>query len=370
MDISDMIVLIPALKPQETLVDYVGKLVSHGPKHVLVVDDGSGPAFASLFEKIAGHGRCTVLGYPLNQGKGHALKHGIAHALAQFPDAAGIVTADADGQHTVKDVLRLADALAEQPTDLILGSRDLSGRSVPLKSQLGNRLTSLFFALLYGRWLPDTQTGLRAFSMDLADFMVGVPGSRYEYEMNVLVRCASRHIRFYLVPIETVYIGGNESSHFRPLRDSARIYWNLFRNFLGFASSSALSTVIDVVLFTVLDRFLLPAILADLSKTVLWGISLPVLLATALARLCSAFFNYGYNRSLVFKATDLKDSLARYILLCVCVMLLSATLVSFLSSLLSANRTLVKLFVDTALFFVNYRVQRSWVFRDKSTGEA
>ncbi len=370
MDFSDLVVLIPALRPQDGLPAYVDSLISRGFGRVVVVDDGSGPAFADVFARLAAAERCVVLGYSVNRGKGFALKHGLSHAMAHFRDASGIVTADSDGQHTVEDVVRMGTELRKHSTKLLIGTRNFSAQSVPLKSILGNRLTSVFFALLYGRWLPDTQTGLRAFSMELAGLMAKIPGSRYEYEMNALIHCVGRHVDFHVVPIETVYIADNKGSHFRPLQDSARIYWQLFRNFFGFASSSTLSTLVDIGLFTALDKWLLPLVIDDPLRTVLWGVSVQVLAATAVARLISAVFNYRVNRSLVFQSARVKGSLRRYLFLCGAVMLLSASLVSLLSLELGADRTLTKVLVDTALFFVNYRVQRAWVFAEKTPSEA
>ncbi|WP_240189780.1 glycosyltransferase [Bacillus sp. P14.5] len=46
----------------------------------------------------------TVLEHERNQGKGAALKTGIAHAVERFPDTNGIITVDADGQHLPEDV--------------------------------------------------------------------------------------------------------------------------------------------------------------------------------------------------------------------------------------------------------------------------
>ncbi|MDD4079848.1 MAG: bifunctional glycosyltransferase family 2/GtrA family protein [Eubacteriales bacterium] len=357
---SQAVILIPSLHPDDKLGNYVSALVKSGFEHIVVVDDGSGPAYAHCFEALKAHPQCDVLGYETNRGKGYALKHGMDYISAAYPDAPGVITADSDGQHTVDDCLKVGAAMLHTPDQLVLGTRDFSQSDVPSKSRMGNRLTTFFFALLYGRWLPDTQTGLRGISRELMPRITKVPGDRFEYEMNMLVYCAGWHIGFNKVAISTIYLEENKSSHFRPFQDSARIYAQLFRNFFKFASNSLLSTLLDLGLFMLLDKWLLRALFPAL----MGGRSYyQVLAATALARACSAMFNYKVNKQFVFRVKESRGSLWRYAVLVAAVMITSATLVNALNLWLGMGRTLAKIIVDTTLFFVNYRVQKSWVFK-------
>ena len=91
--------------------------------------------------------------------------------------------------------------------------------------------------------VSDTQTGLRAFSAELLDFMSRISGSRYEYEMNMLASCAKKGIPIREVPIRTIYHDKeNSCSHFRRIRDSVRIYRELFKFFLSSFSSFLLDS--------------------------------------------------------------------------------------------------------------------------------
>ncbi len=83
-----------------------------------------------------------------------------------MPDVAGVVTADADGQHAPEDIERVADVLAAQPEALVLGARSF-GDDVPLRSRFGNILTRGIMHALLGRKLTDTQTGLRGIPVAL-----------------------------------------------------------------------------------------------------------------------------------------------------------------------------------------------------------
>src|SRR6266478_5112909 len=102
------IVLFPAYKPNSGLADLVRQLANDDRVGaVVVVNDGSGPAYQSLFEAVAAIKNTHVLTHVINLGKGAALKTGLNYAACQFPEAVGVVTADADGQHFPADILRL-----------------------------------------------------------------------------------------------------------------------------------------------------------------------------------------------------------------------------------------------------------------------
>lgn len=361
----DAVVLIPTLHPDHLLLQYAEDLVSHGFKKIVIVDDGSGPDYKFIFDELKKNSSCEVIGYAVNAGKGHALKFGLRYILEHYPNAAGIVTADSDGQHTARDVFKVSEALLLNPQKLIIGSRDFKTNNVPLTSRAGNRLTSFFFALLYGKWLPDTQTGLRGFSMNLIPLMLEVPGNRFEYEMNMLILASNRLVSFHIVTIETIYIEENRRSHFRPFHDSMLVYLQLFKNFFKYASASGLSTALDILLFTLLDKWLLPLTGLKPDITILWGLSLSVLIANSLARICSSLFNFKANKSFVFQVDKCKGAFPRYVVLASFILIISTTLISTLSSRLNIDNTLLKILIDSVLFFVNYRLQRSWVFAQK-----
>lgn len=223
------VVLIPSLKPDELLVQYVERLIGHGFDKVIVVNDGSPAEYDSFFERVAANPQCTVLRHEVNRGKGAALKTGMKYYLEHFRGCDGIVTGDADGQHTLKDTAHLAELLSKGSQGLILGSRDFSLPDVPARSRFGNRTTSTVFKMTNGVWIGDTQTGLRAIPDALVDLFSDIEGERYEYEMNMLIECAHRRIPISEVTIDTVYINDNSGSHFHAVRDSWRIYKLIFK---------------------------------------------------------------------------------------------------------------------------------------------
>jgi glycosyltransferase involved in cell wall biosynthesis len=221
-----MIVVAPVYQPGHHLIRFVTELREAAPHvGVVVVDDGSGPAYAGVLEAAEGAG-CAVLRHPANRGKGAALKTGLRHVAGSDPGR-HVVTADADGQHSVGDVLRVADHV-RLTGRIVLGVRRFSG-AVPLRSRFGNTLTRLLFRAATGRPVQDTQTGLRAYPDRLLDWLLSVPGERFEYEMNVLLRAARAGHPIEELAIATTYLDDPGSSHFGSLTDSARVYWPLLR---------------------------------------------------------------------------------------------------------------------------------------------
>ena len=95
-----------------------------------------------MFARASGISGTTVLTNAVNLGKGAALRHGMNHILVRHPDCIGVVTADADGQHAVTDILRIASELQERSAELIFGCRDFK-QEIPFRSKIGN-LTGFF----------------------------------------------------------------------------------------------------------------------------------------------------------------------------------------------------------------------------------
>jgi glycosyltransferase involved in cell wall biosynthesis len=110
---ADIAVLIPAYQPDKRLGPYVEQLAQAGVKQIVVVDDGSGPDYDDVFGVLEQYREAALLRYPVNRGKGYALRYGMEYIQKSYPDCRFVVTADSDGQHTVTDILRMTDALRE-----------------------------------------------------------------------------------------------------------------------------------------------------------------------------------------------------------------------------------------------------------------
>lgn len=218
------VALIPAYKPDDKMVTLVKEL-KEKDFDILVVDDGSGEEYSDLFRQAEEY--AVVIHNPHNMGKGATLKNGMRVLKEYYPEATHFITADSDGQHLVKDICRVREKL-DEGREFVLTMRGLKG-NVPLRSRFGNSLSRIVFALLTGHYLQDNQSGLRGFRTDFIPWLVTVEGDKYDYEMNVLMFIDRQKIRVTEVPIETVYLDGNSSSHFNPVQDTIRIYKKMFK---------------------------------------------------------------------------------------------------------------------------------------------
>lgn len=344
------VLIIPVYEPDQQLIQLVEAL-SFAGLPLVIVDDGSSPACRNIFEDLESKYPAALCRHRMNLGKGAALKTGIRYALAHFPEACGYVTADADGQHSPDDILRVAAALQKHPDLLILGTRNFDDSAVPFKSRWGNRITSFVFFISTGHRCGDTQTGLRGLPAQFAEVYLAIPENRYEYEMALLLKMREM-ADFLQVPIATIYLEHNRASHFHAVKDSLLIYRNIFK----YSFSSILSAAVDLTAFTILAGRILPS-----------G-SGGILAATVIARLISGNLNFLVNKHWVFHSSRSGAMEAGWYLALFCSqMLLSWLLVSGLRGL-PLPLTLIKMMVDAGLFVLSYHIQKRYIFTHRKYG--
>lgn len=352
--------VIPALNPPDSLPDYLAELHRRCSVPVVLIDDGSradaAPVFRRCEKAVPG---LVLLSHAVNQGKGRALKTAFEHLLATRPGLVGCVTCDCDGQHAPDDVARCLEALAAEPTALVLGCRAFSLSNVPWKSRLGNNSMRTLFRLVTGRSFLDTQTGLRAIPADFMRDLLDCPGERFEFETRMLLRLGRRPLR--QIPIQTLYSDGNSATHFHPLHDSVSVVSIILAEgaskFARFILASVLSFALDIGLFSLLYY----SVFSSDAKAHL-------LLSVAIARAVSLLFNYSANRYFVFgdaRADRHFDgkSFRKYLVLALIIMGASYFLTRFFHYVFpSISLPWVKAFVDGILFLASYGVQRVMIF--------
>lgn len=226
-------IVIPAYQPDHHLPEYVRALLDNGMSQVLVVNDGSSKDCDTVFRSIEQMGGSTVVEHEHNLGKGAALKTAIQYILDHDDETDLVVTADADGQHTVRDVIRVAEQSATVKRGIVLGARDFVHPDIPARSLFGNRLTSRMFKLLFGVELADTQTGLRGIPRHEMGWMMSIRGERYDYEMNMLIHAIRENVQIREVQIETIYEDNNDRSHYQPVQDSIRIFRKIIAGYMS-----------------------------------------------------------------------------------------------------------------------------------------
>ncbi len=193
-----VIVTIPAFNEEKTIGKVVGdvKRVMSQAKYdysVIVVDDGSKDSTAETAKKAG----ANVYSHPRNLGLAETFRTEMAKCLENKADI--IVHTDADGQYLAEDIPKLL-AEIEKGYDLVLGSR-FRGKieSMPLMKRFGNRAFSKVLSQITGVKISDGQTGLRAFTKEVAEKISFI--SMHTYTQEQIIRAAKQKFRIAEVPV-------------------------------------------------------------------------------------------------------------------------------------------------------------------------
>ncbi len=346
------IAIIPAYEPEETFVSYSKALLQIADR-LIVVDDGSGAPYETIFRAIGCLPNALVLTVPENHGKGHALKHAFSYCAEHFADTDILVTADCDGQHKLEDVARVCAQAQEHPNSLILGSRDFASANVPPKSLAGNTQMRRWLKIMYGLNIADSQTGLRAFTVQTARRLMKVAGNRFEYETAMLIYAKRNQIPILETTVQAVYPENpaDHVTHFRAVRDSLRVAGTLLKHMLPYFLSSSAAVVTDVLIFALLANLVFPE-----------STPLQTLLATVSARVVSSVINFFINCRHIFHGRA-RQAVVRYYTLWTVQLVCSYGIVFLFGHVWGGQVTIVKLIGDLCLSLISYQVQCRWVYR-------
>lgn len=213
-------VLIPTYNNQTTLLRVLNEVLQY-TTNLIVVNDGSTDATAQILNDIRD---LRVIHIPVNKGKGNALKTGFK--MAQDLGYEYAISMDSDGQHFPDDLEVFLNSLEEhlphEPNLLIIGARKMDDPSVPNKSSIGNRLSTLTYMLETGIKLTDTQCGYRLYPLRAVN-RLQLYTSRFELEIEVIVKAAWEGVKVINIPVKVLYDPDERVTHFKPWQDVARI---------------------------------------------------------------------------------------------------------------------------------------------------
>ena len=249
-----------------------------------------------------------------------------------------MVTADADGQHAVSDIVRVTEALQADPDRVAFGVRAFD-TEVPLRSR-GNTVSRHIYRFLIGIDLSDTQTGLRGIPRRLMELCLAIRANRYEFETEQLVVIKANRMPVREVPIQTIYIESNRDSHFRPLRDSARIYFVLLR----YSVASIITEMADIAVFTTAM-----AVSGDL----VWS--------NVIGRLVALWVQFMLLQSFVFHLRGGAGTLAMYVGLVAVSGAISTALQLQIANVVPFP-VVAKLLAEVLVFVFNFLFLRDFVF--------
>ena len=372
-------IVLPALDPDDKILKFVGALrESLGDKlELIVINDGSKlEKRTEFFDVIAQFPACTVLHHEVNLGKGAALKTAFTYLLDKYKnseDFVGCVTADCDGQHSLKDVIRCMELLQENPDKLILGCREFKKDGVPWKSRFGNNLTLFIFNKILRIAVNDTQTGLRGLGKNVMQHSLEIKGNRFEFETDMLLISKIKKFDIISYVIDTIYFEDNAGTHFRPIKDGLQIYWRILRvlfwQFIAFSISSLSAALLDIGIFSL---FFYKVFTKDfiLNTTDKFEINGRILYSCVIARILSSIWNFFVNRHLVFKShgnghVAFGKEVVKYYSLAVAVFILSWVMTDIMDNVLPDKFiSLVKVVIDTLIFVLIFYIQKLFIFKN------
>lgn len=342
------VIIIPAYNPSQEFLPFITELHERCVQEavaILLVNDGCDVSYDHVLEMAISFSNVSIVKHETNLGKGAALKTGISAVKNIFPKCAGVVTADADGQHRVEDIFNVLNFNAAKDDALILGVRHFD-QDVPIRSKLGNVLTRAVFYMLTSIRIEDTQTGLRRIPRNHFGAMLDIKSTGYAFEMEMLLWAKQSDVQLETQVIKTVYIDHNATSHFRPFVDSVKIYAVLLKQ--AFASTA--TAIVDLCAFSIFFA---------LSGGMLFW-------ANAFSRTVAFPVYFYMNRDFVFKQKQLGlHPVPKLVLAIIVSGLFSYSLQWLAQKTLGFNEVLSKLVIETIVFFINFIVLRDFVYKNK-----
>lgn len=225
-----VIVLIPALNPLPTFIEFVEKIEKLAVEKIIIINDGSDDKYKKTFETLHNKGH-IVLTHDQNYGKGYAIKTGLHYLLSSSFHGKGIITVGAHGQHSILDVEQIITSTKIFSDGIILGVREFKNSDYSVLHHLQNRATSMLFELFFHKRLLDIQTGLRYIPRQHLAWLHQVKGETFSFDTNMLVEAIQRKVQLYEVPIGHAKLRKNSVIYYDEVIHPAKILQQLWASF-------------------------------------------------------------------------------------------------------------------------------------------
>lgn len=228
---ENIIIIIPAFNPLQSLIHFIDKLLNVKVKKVIVVNDGSYGKYEPIFHEISLKANCIILKHNENIGKGQALKTAINYVLKNDRNIDGVLTAGAHDQHKIADIQLLIETKDLFSDGIIIGTRQFLSKDLPPGSFIGNRATSILFEILFHRRLLDIQSGLRYIPKKELFWLRHVHGKKFSYDTNMLVEAIKRKVPIYEVPIGYARLKKNSIIQYDEIMNTKIILSQIWQSF-------------------------------------------------------------------------------------------------------------------------------------------
>jgi len=219
-------VVMPVYNEQATILEIVRRVRAVPlPKELLIVDDCSTDDTSVLLASLAELPDVRIVRQAVNQGKGAALRRGLAMASGDV-----VVIQDADLEYDPQEYLGLLRPIASGRADVVYGSRflcDRSNRHQMRSHRLANGLLTWLSNRLTGLNLTDMETCLKMFRRSSLEG-VALRENRFGIEPELTAKLARKKCRFVEMPIAYRARGYAEGKKIG-LKDAVAAVWCILR---------------------------------------------------------------------------------------------------------------------------------------------
>ena len=361
---SNAVIVIPALNPPSSFVSYAEALRREGFSRIVVVNDGSRTDKLPVFFKLKRLG-VTVVDHPHNRGQGAALRTGFQYYLDHFQGQSdGVITLNADRQIPPSDVVRIASSLHNEQAmgsfALVVGTRNLEGKNVTDYDYNMGGVMKLLYHMLMGVRLNDPLSGVFGIPDLRVRQCLEIGSDGYAYATSMTM--SFEKIGFLQVPVSYANYEEGVEPAFRKIPDTIRILYTIFKKFIVYSITSVGASILDVIMFGIFHSITFR------------GNPMAIIYSTICARVISASVNYLLTKHFVFhfksdSAQETTKSAGAFFVLTAMQCICSALIVSAMKMLLGGSAVGIKVIVDTTLFFVSYKIQHKYIFKDDKKKE-
>jgi glycosyltransferase involved in cell wall biosynthesis len=195
-------VIIPVYNEAATLREIVDRVMKSPiplARELVVIDDASTDATPEVLRQIAAERTedIRVVSHPINQGKGAAIRSGIAEAKGEI-----VLIQDADLEYDPRDYPLLLEPILEDQADVVFGNRFHGGphRVMYFWHYAANRFLTFLTNVLTGLNLSDMEVGYKVFRAQVLR-RITLKSKRFGFEPEITVKVAKLGCRIYEVPI-------------------------------------------------------------------------------------------------------------------------------------------------------------------------
>ena len=191
-------VIVPVYNERTTVAEVIRRMRAVElpvELQIIAVDDGSSDGSDKVLGALE-DSTVRVLRHQKNQGKGAAIRTGLAEARGDL-----VLIQDADLEYDPNDWPRLLDPVLRGKARVVYGSRFTGERKNMLPLHwMGNRLLSLVTNVLYRSTLSDMETCYKLFDAQVLEGLT-VVSNRFDFEPEITAKVLRRGHRIYEVPI-------------------------------------------------------------------------------------------------------------------------------------------------------------------------